>query len=109
MSVFRMLYPFIDGAASVNNAAAAPMTDSGTLRHPHSSEHSQLRHHFQIGTDAEQAVLPVEFIESDFKCLELHGLPIKGMGYDILNCSANIGGNVVVSFNGDLYSSGAGI
>ena len=26
------------------------------------------------------------------------------MGYDVFNCSANIDGNVIVSFNGDLYA-----
>lgn len=59
---------------------------------------------FKLAENETQAALLREFIKTDFKCREAHGLPIKGMGHDVFNCSANIDGNLVVSFNGDLYS-----
>ena len=59
---------------------------------------------FKLAQNEEQAALLAQFIDTDFKCRETHGLQIKGMGYDVFNCSANIDGNIVVSFNGDLYS-----
>ena len=59
---------------------------------------------FKLAQNKEQAALLTKFIETDFKCRKSHGLPVKSMGYDVFNCSANIEGNIVVSFNGDLYS-----
>jgi uncharacterized protein len=58
---------------------------------------------FNLSNSREQAKLLRDFINTDIDARQALGLPVKGMGYDVFNCNANKDGNIVISYNGDLY------